>query len=153
MTARAISSTEVLISWACPDCLNTTNGFAVTIALTSPRRLVTRNVTKETRKVTQTGLRKFASYAVWVQQGTPWGLGTRSAPAAVRTFEDGKDYGKRRAVHSSAIERLIETHTTRQCGFRNRGNTYLTSLPLVSGNTYLTSLSLVSLRRHGHVTR
>ena len=45
------------------------------------------------------------------------------------------------------------------------GNTYLTSLPLVSGNTYLTSLPLdsektylwplplVSVRRHGHVTQ
>ena len=33
------------------------------------------------------------------------------------------------------------------------GNTYLTSLPVVSGNTYLTSLPLVSVHRHGRVTR
>ena len=32
----------------------------------------------------------------------------------------------------------------------HRGNTHLTSLPLVSGNTYLTSYQLVSVRRHGH---
>ena len=29
----------------------------------------------------------------------------------------------------------------------------LTSLPLVSGNTYLTSVPLVSVRRHGRVTQ
>ena len=37
--------------------------------------------------------------------------------------------------------------TSSRCSFscdRHRGNTYLTSLPLVSGNTYLTSLPLIS---------
>ena len=33
----------------------------------------------------------------------------------------------------------------------HRGNTYLTSLPLVSGNMYLLSLLLVSVRHHGRV--
>ena len=37
------------------------------------------------------------------------------------------------------------------CLERHRGNTYLTSLPLVSGNTYSTSFPLVSVRHHGRV--
>ena len=93
--------------------------------------------------------RSCAKTRAWTDRTTP-----RAESGSITRFSARRPWSKKRAVgRRDATESCfpVRAWDLENTTIWHRGNTYLTSLPLVSGNMYLTSPPLVSVRHHGRV--